>query len=113
MCHGTSYYVPCRRAEGPEAVLCSTCTDVDLNREPVRMRTHTFFGLCDELQARNREAGLGRWGGGEPATGIRLVRQEPSILIGVVCDLTCLDFRQNTHKIRQARFGRVGKMATW
>ena len=67
------------------------------------MRTHTFFGLCDELQARNREAGLGRWGGGEPATGIRLVRQEPSILIGVVCDLTCLDFRQNTHKIRQAR----------
>ena len=56
-------------------------------------------GLCDELQARNREAGLGRWGGGEPATGIRLVRQEPSILIGVVCDLTCLDFRQNTHKI--------------
>ena len=45
-------------------------------------------GLCDELQARSREAGLGRWGGGEPATGIRLVRQEPSILIGVVCDLT-------------------------
>ena len=58
------------------------------------------------VQARSREAGLGRWGGGEPATGIRLVRQEPSILIGVVCDLTCLDFRQNTHKIRQARFGR-------
>ena len=31
------------------------------------------------------------WGAGErgePATGIRLVRQEPSILIGVVCDLT-------------------------
>ena len=66
----------------------------------MRTLTHTFFGLCDELfsykslslcdelQARNREAGLGRWGGGEPATGIRLVRQEPSILIGVVCDLT-------------------------